>query len=375
MLIRHSDYFKPLETKWRVFKAVARRADREIVRGALLGEDAAAQRHSDLRAAAAAAGPVARLIVDPSKFLIDANDRAREIFALGASDIGRPIQDLELSYRPLELRSPLDLALKERRAQHAGRVEWGDGSDKKVFDVEAAPILDHGGSLLGASISFTDVTESALLRKDFEQSKRELETAYEELQSTVEELETTNEELQSTNEELETTNEELQSANEELQTMNEELTSTNDELEALNDEQQHHASELDKANLFLEGILSNLAVSVVVVDKEGTVQLWNSDSRELWGLRPDEVEGREFMSLDIGLPLERLREPLDKALAMTPETTDLTLEAINRRGKGFRCEVRTMPLVSAKAGLYGAVVLMRDLDAAPGTVRQVLPDD
>ena len=72
----------------------------------------------------------------------------------------------------------------------------------------------------------------------------ELETAYEELQSTNEELETTNEELQSTVEELETTNEELQSTNEELETMNEELQSTNEELETINDELRDRSVEV-----------------------------------------------------------------------------------------------------------------------------------
>ena len=82
---------------------------------------------------------------------------------------------------------------------------------------------------------------------------RELETAYEELQSTNEELETTNEELQSTIEELETTNEELQSTNEELETMNEELQSTNEELQTINDEMRSRSDASSTTiNAFLE---------------------------------------------------------------------------------------------------------------------------
>ena len=201
----------------------------------------------------------------------------------------------------------------------------------------------------------------ARLAAEHGNSKRELETAYEELQSTVEELETTNEELQSTNEELETTNEELQSANEELQTMNEELTSTNDELEAMNDEQRRHTEELDRLNLFLEGILGNLGVGVAVVDRENRVQLWNGNSQDLWGLRAEEVEGEDILGLDIGLPLDELREPLAQATSSGSETnTELTLEAVNRRGRTFQCEVRVMPLFSASRGLFGAILLMRE---------------
>ena len=92
------------------------------------------------------------------------------------------------------------------------------------------------GELVGAGITFTDVTRYRRLQVALQEARRDAETAGEELQATVEELETTNEELQATNEELETTNEELQATNEELETMNEELESTNEELETMNDE-------------------------------------------------------------------------------------------------------------------------------------------
>src|SRR5581483_7766683 len=126
-------------------------------------------------------------------------------------------------------------------------------------------------------VTFADVTAFVKLDEQHRMVERELETAYEELQSTVEELETTNEELQSTNEEVET--------------MNEELQSTNDELEAMNDLQNERAHELDRANMFLEGILGSLGLAVVVLDKERRVQLWNRAATDFWGLRDHEVLG------------------------------------------------------------------------------------
>jgi two-component system CheB/CheR fusion protein len=364
MLVRHSEYFKPVDVKRRVFQRVPRVNLRErlgqAVGPAAIGDEAIAQRHADLRTAAAAVGPLARLVVDSQRFLVDVSLRAQELFEVGPADIGRPLQDLELSYRPVELRGPLDQAFEENRPVNAGQVEWGESGQERILEVEVTPISSHNRPPMGAAIIFTDVTDYARLASEHGKSKRELETAYEELQSTVEELETTNEELQSTNEELETTNEELQSANEELQTMNEELTSTNDELEAMNEEQRRHAEELDRLNLFLEGILGNLGVGVVVVDRDRKVQLWNANSEDLWGLRSDEVEGEDLLSLDIGLPVEKLKEPLEKAISSASDNTELLLDAVNRRGRSFKCEVRVMPLVSAKQGLFGGIVLMRE---------------
>ncbi len=364
MLVRHSGYFTPSDLKWRVFRRVPRSSLRErlgrTVGEAAVGERALAQRHADLRAAAAAVGPVARLVVDSGRFLVDANLRTEKLFGVGPADLGRPLQDLELSYRPVELRTPLDRAFEEGRTVKAERVEWGEPGKERILEVEAIPIGPEGEPPIGAAIVFADVTDYVRLTSEHGRYKRDLETAYEELQSTVEELETTNEELQSTNEELETTNEELQSANEELQTMNEELTSSNDELEAMNEEQRRHSEELDRLNLFLEGILGSLGIGVVVVDRDRRVQLWNANSEDLWGLRADEVEGRSLLSLDIGLPVEELAGPLEEAISGAAASTELSLEAVNRRGRSFRCEVRLLPLVSAKQGLFGGIVLMRE---------------
>jgi two-component system CheB/CheR fusion protein len=364
MLIRHADYFNPVELKWRVFQRISQGNLRE--RFAQLdirdGGDATIRRHADLRQAASQIGPVARIVVDAGRFLVDASDRARDIFEIGPADLGRPLQDLELSYRPLDLRSPLDRAFERGMSVKAGQVKWRRNGEERVFEVEVTPVFaSRPGGPLGAAITFSDVTDFARLESEHGASKKELETAYEELQSTVEELETTNEELQSTNEELETTNEELQSANEELQTMNEELTSTNDELESMNEEQHTHTLELDRVNMFLEGILGNLGVGVAVVDRECKVQLWNANSHDLWGLQPNEVEGQDLYSLDIGLPVQELREPVQEVLGGA-EMVEKVVEAVNRRGRPFRCGIRVMRLLDATGELYGAIVLMREAD-------------
>ncbi len=174
--------------------------------------------------------PLAHLVVDPQARLVHANERARALFGLVTGDIGRPLQDMELSYRPVELRSRIQESSTEARVVTVREVEWVGEDGSRWFDVLVIPLTRPSGERAGTSIVFTDVSRPRSLHEELQRSKRELQTAYEELQSTVEELETTNEELQSTNEELETTNEELQSTNEELETMNEELQSTNEEL-------------------------------------------------------------------------------------------------------------------------------------------------
>jgi two-component system CheB/CheR fusion protein len=365
MLITHSSLFTPVDLKRRVFRKVLRTGFRERIR-ALEAITATPGPHGpadDLREAAFEATGAAQLVLDAGGTLIMANTAARALFSLRVTDFGRPIQDLELSYRPVELRGHLDVVTGEMRGTQLESVRWRRGDQERVFNVRLAPLLGEG-VLLGTSITYEDVTQSAGLEQRLNDSKRELEQAYEELQSTVEELETTNEELQSTNEELETTNEELQSTNEELETMNEELHSSNEELETMNEELRHRTREVNQVNSFLETVLGTMGIGVAVVDGDHRVQIWNGDARELWGLSADEVEGEHVLALDIGLPLGQLRGDLKAAVSGQAERSERVLDAINRRGHALRCRVTIVPLGSSTdGGGGGALIMMEPLPA------------
>jgi two-component system, chemotaxis family, CheB/CheR fusion protein len=318
-----------------------------------------------LRDAVLNAFPAAQLTVSPASLLLMANDAARRLFALGPADMGRPLQDLKVSYRPVELRSRIEQVLAERRPVYLSNVEHaGPDDDARWFDVQLCP-LDGPDGLMGVSVTFFDVTRFTRLQNDVQQANQSLETAYEELQSTNEEMETTNEELQSTIEELETTNEELQSTNEELETMNEELQSTNEELETLNDELQRRTAELNDANAYLSSVLTSLRAAVVVVDRDMLVQVWNRNMEELWGLRADEVRGHPLLHLDIGLPLELLKAPLRGVMDGRTATEDPVLPAVNRRGRAIHCRVAVSPLVSARGEIRGAVIVIEECEEAP----------
>ena len=201
---------------------------------------------------------------------------------IGLGDVGRPFKDLELSFRPLELRSRIEQVLADRRPLTIGDVVYEiPGGGAEVLEIQILPIgADQAG---GVSLTFAQVGRHKVLREELERAQRELETAYEEIQSTVEELETTNEELQSTNEELETTNEELQSTNEELETMNEELQSTNEELETINVEIRRRTADLDRANALLQSILTSLGSGVAVLDRDLAVLVWNDHAERALG--------------------------------------------------------------------------------------------
>jgi two-component system CheB/CheR fusion protein len=366
MLLARSRLFVPVELKHRLFSKVpsaALRAPRALPSAD--GRVAApAEQARRLGEAGFESVPVAHLVADPGGRLVLANSQARRLFGIGLTDLGRPLRDLELSFRPLELRARIDEVLKDHQPVAVREVEWATAGRSTWFDVQFAAVAGLDGTLAGVAVTFTDVSRYRRLHDALEVSKERLETAYEELQSTSEELETTNEELQSTNEELETTNEELQSTNEELETMNEELQSTNEELETMNDELRSRSDDLNEVNAFLESILGSFHAAVVVVDAELRIQAWNHQASELWGLRIDEVLGQHLLNLDIGLPVGELRDPIRAAVAVgTPD--ELEVEALNRRGRTIACTVTISALRGAKGDVRGAIILMEDREEGP----------
>jgi two-component system, chemotaxis family, CheB/CheR fusion protein len=365
MLTRAST-FTPIDLARRISTKVPRGAldlrDRLMLISQNGGEENAAAHgvtQARLREIAADHSPVAEIVVDLQGVLVSANERARSLFSIGRDDVGRPLQDLKISYRPAELRSLLDRAYADRRPFLVRDVEWPTaGGETRWLELQVVPIMDPPTGVLGASVSFSDVTGAKRLQGELEHANQEIEAAYEELQSTNEELETTNEELQSTVEELETTNEELQSTNEELETMNEELQSTNEELSTMNDEVRIRSVEVGDLNAFLESVLSSLRGAVIVMDTELRVTVWNPGAQELWGLRPEEVIGNNFLTLDIGVPVEKLKQPIKSIVSGGKVTIDLDLSCTNRRGKSIRCGVSVAPLMGAQGAIRGAILVM-----------------
>ena len=335
LLLTHGELFTPVELKWRVFTKTSPQNARAMLLQPERGEERATMPNDDrLQVLSLETDPIARVVVRADGILSFANNRARALFRLGPPDIGKRLQDLEMSYRPVELRSLSQDATSQHRTVPQRGIAWpSDSGEARHLDLEVMPLTDESGETLGVQISLNDVSRYRRLQEELERSKNELETAYEELQSSNEELETTNEELQSTNEELETTNTELRMRSDELNT----------------------------ANAFLASILTGLEVAVIVVDPNLQVLAWNHRAEDLWGLRASEVQGRHLMNLDIGLPVEQLRQPVRAVLAKETERVELTLECRNRRGRMIRCPIRCTPLTSGTGEMLGAILLMEEV--------------
>jgi two-component system CheB/CheR fusion protein len=95
-----------------------------------------------------------------------------------------------------------------------------------------------------------------------------------------------------------------------------------------------------------------------VINRDSSVLVWNDSASELWGLRDDETRSRNIFGLDIGLPIERLSQPIRDCLGGSQGQVVLLLDAINRRGRPVRCVVTITPLRARDEVVLGVILNM-----------------
>lgn len=111
-------------------------------------------------------------------------------------------------------------------------------------------------------------------------------------------------------------------------------------------------------------VVSSLRAAVIVLDRELRVEVWNVVAEELWGLRAAEVAGKSFVTLDIGLPVEKLG-PMLRAVFSQPTVENVELHGTNRRGKALAYIV-TCTRLAGESDTRGVVLVVetRARDAA-----------
>jgi two-component system CheB/CheR fusion protein len=149
-----------------------------------------------------------------------------------------------------------------------------------------------------------------------------------------------------------------------METMNEELRTTNEELERRNVELQERTEEVNQTRLFLESILGSVEAGIVVIDRDFEILLWNEGAENLWGLREEEVTGRSLLSLDIGLPVGKLAEPVRHFLSDDVDKVEqeIILDAVNRTGKSIVIEISNTLRAGPDGDIEGVVLVMEERD-------------
>lgn len=175
MLLSHSGLFSPVDLKRRVFRTVSRRpggAAAAAVEAAELAAPGQLLPLDDLRCEAFLASPVAQIVVTSDGLIALTNRQAEQLFGVSSRDVGRPFRDLDVSYRPAELRQHIEQAQVERRVALVEDVEYNRGGEATYLDIAVNPLVHGDGSLLGVALIFHDVTAARRMQQELELANR-----------------------------------------------------------------------------------------------------------------------------------------------------------------------------------------------------------
>ncbi|AIB16281.1 methyltransferase (plasmid) [Azospirillum argentinense] len=321
--LARSKMFEPVNLKSRIFRKVPQEWRRSLGGSLTIAPEHNNHRQSfqsRLMEGIVDSSATAYLSVNGDGILVFANAMARRLLDVGEIDIGRPFQDLSISYRPAELRSRIEEVQKTGRVVRIEHQEFARPPGEPMrLSIEISLLYGRDGKPFATLLGFTDTSRHF-------QVQQELEAAQESLETTIEEL-------QSSNEELEVANEEL----------------------------RRQGEESGEFRRYSESILRSMDVGIIVLDQNLRVRSWNRWGENMWGLRAEEVQDEEFLDLDIGLPVHRLRLDLERVLHSEAPQTPVMLNAVDRRGRAVTCRVRLSPLLYEAREARGVVLIIEDV--------------
>ena len=321
-----SEFFEPLDHKWRIYRSRGRKKHTELSPGTAsfeasrwrqtskpLARHSVIQSHEEERL-------LDRLLQSLSgdylPFCMVVSEEMELMHVVGDANNylrfspGKPINDvskLAIKDLAIPISTGVQKVVKSEKELIYSNIHLHDSETPHTVNMRLKPLPGKKGQvrLIGIFIDelrnktdeHSSTVESYDVGREAEQRisdlENELQFTRENLQATVEELETSNEELQATNEELLASNEELQSTNEELQSVNEELYTVNSEY-------QGKIIELTEVNNDLDNLIHNIRVATLFVDESLDVRRFTMAATELL----------QILDQDIGRPLSHISHNL-----------------------------------------------------------------
>jgi two-component system CheB/CheR fusion protein len=100
----------------------------------------------------------------------------------------------------------------------------------------------------------------------------------------------------------------------------------------------------------------------VVLAPDLSVAVWSQRAEDLWGLRKEETLGQPFLKMDIGIPLQALRRPIQDCLdgGADGDGNGVSIDGVNRRGKPIRCRIHCTFLPEQNGKPHRVLLIMTE---------------
>jgi PAS domain-containing protein len=251
--------------------------------------------------------PLAQLVVSAEGTLVASSPRARELLGLPVAAEGLPFAAVVREFRAGELADVVSAAAADPPVITFTDQPWTPSSgEPRLLNGGVVAIRDEAGALVGVTVTL------------------ELSAAH---------------------------------GNGDLSRHNDALQRDVTELRSINDELRQRTDELNLVAIFLESVLTSLRGAVLVVDKAGTVRVWNPQAERLWGIRRRDAMGSALHSLDLRIPYDVLRPTVDRALAGDLDCAETAVAIPRDDGSVTGYTVSATPLLGPGSTVHGATLL------------------
>jgi two-component system, chemotaxis family, CheB/CheR fusion protein len=253
-------------------------------------------------------------------------------------------------------------ALLKKESVILRNIRVGTNGSSRLLNINIQWI-DKPEALRGKiMVIFKDVQEvsdsqTSSLRKDMQSDnvkqmdlEKELKYAREKIQDTLEAMQSSQEELKFTNEELQSTNEELQSTNEELMSSKEEMQSLNEELQTLNAELQSKVDDFTRVNNDMKNLLNSTDIATLFLDKNLNIRRFTTQAVKIFKLIKSDI-GRPLTDQVSSLNYPELVEDVHKVLKTL---VFIKKEVPTNDGRWF--SIRIMPYQTLDDRVDGVVI-------------------
>jgi len=119
--------------------------------------------------------------------------------------------------------------------------------------------------------------------------------------------------------------------------------------------------ELKAMDFYNQGIIENISLGLIVIDRNNLIATWNHATEELWLIRDENAIGRDFFELGMGDRLPGIKEKIDEAFR---EKKNIKIEALgvtDYRGEKRFLDMTLVPLIDPDGGMRGVIIITSDV--------------
>ena len=307
--------------------------------------------------------PLAVIGIDAEGTVVLINNQMRAMFGITTRDLGRPFHDLEISYRPVEMRSLIERADAEHRVVRVNAVERQAGSaEVEYLDIHIQPLWGTDGQRPGRADVHRHLGDHPAAVRGQAQPGGPGHRA----RGTAVHQRGAGDHQRGAPFQHRGAGDHQRGAAVDQRGAGDHQRGTPVRQRRARDDERGDADPHRRARRGAE-----LPGRGAVQRRRGgrgagcedLVRSWNRGAEDLWGLRADEVRLQPFFGLDFGLPIDDVRDVVQQCQAIGTRTGPVELDAVNRIGRTIICTVICSPLKGSHNGdrdRDGAVLLMEE---------------